>query len=299
MTPPDRPDRLARLGRSLVQHGPANDRVYLMKLDRADLPGIVGDMERLGRERGYGKLFARVPGEAAEAFAARGFVREARVPGLWRGRDAGCFMAKYRDPGRARPRDPERLAEVLRLADAKRRSGALPILPPPGAAAKVEPLRPDHADALAGLYASVFATYPFPIHDPAWLRRAMGEGTAFFGLFRQGRLAAAASAEVDAHWRCAEMTDFATAPELRGQGAAGRLLARMEREVARDGVLTAYTIARAASPGMNIVFARAGYRLGGTLPNNTQIAGRLESMNVWHKTLPAPETRRGTARDGK
>ncbi len=29
----------------------------------------------------------------------------------------------------------------------------------------------------------------------------------------------------------------------------------------------------------------AGYECGGTLTNNTNIAGRLESMNVWYKGI--------------
>jgi beta-lysine N6-acetyltransferase len=36
---------------------------------------------------------------------------------------------------------------------------------------------------------------------------------------------------------------------------------------------------------MNKTFAALGYRYGGTLVNNTQICGDLESMNVWHKPL--------------
>jgi len=65
------------------------------------------------------------------------------------------------------------------------------------------------------------------------------------------------------------------------------------------GIKTAYTIARAASPGMNITFGRAGYAFSGRLKNNTQIAGDLESMNVWHKPLwrerPRARHRRGWA----
>jgi hypothetical protein len=44
-----------------------------------------------------------------------------------------------------------------------------------------------------------------------------------------------------------------------------------------------YTIARAASHGMNTTFARQGYRFAGTLVNNTHIAGGIESMNVWYR----------------
>jgi len=51
------------------------------------------------------------------------------------------------------------------------------------------------------------------------------------------------------------------------------------------GIITAYTIARAYSFGMNITFAERDYDFDGTLTNNTNISGRLESMNVWHKRL--------------
>jgi hypothetical protein len=36
---------------------------------------------------------------------------------------------------------------------------------------------------------------------------------------------------------------------------------------------------------MNITFAKAGYAYGGRLHNNTNIAGNIESMNVWYKSL--------------
>ena len=59
----------------------------------------------------------------------------------------------------------------------------------------------------------------------------------------------------------------------------------MEKEVHAAGIKTAFTIARAASPGMNAVFRKHGYRYAGLLRNNTQIGGRLESMTVWYKPL--------------
>jgi putative beta-lysine N-acetyltransferase len=85
------------------------------------------------------------------------------------------------------------------------------------------------------------------------------------------------------------MTDFATLPEARGKGLAGVLLSEMEKNMQRERIATAYTIARARSFGMNVVFARAGYTFAGTLVNNTNIAGGLESMNVWYKQLLHPE----------
>ena len=49
--------------------------------------------------------------------------------------------------------------------------------------------------------------------------------------------------------------------------------------------ITSYTIARSLSYGMNITFAKMGYIYGGTLINNTNICGSLESMNIWYKHL--------------
>jgi putative beta-lysine N-acetyltransferase len=274
------PDEIIHLGHSLVQHGPANDRVYLMKLAPEDLPGIANDVYELGRRHGYSKLFAKVPADAMSHFTDLGFVDEARVPFMHKGERAGYFMSKYLDQGRAIPRNIERISAVLDQAERKRHE---PLALTGGE--EILRLRLGDADELAELYGAVFETYPFPLDDPSYIRQAMIADTAFFGIVSEGRIVAAASVELDMEWRCAEMTDFATRPEFRAKGAAGRLLATME-EASRDiNIEVAYTIARAESFGMNIVFARAGYTFGGTLHNNTQIAGKLESMNVWHKQI--------------
>jgi hypothetical protein len=55
----------------------------------------------------------------------------------------------------------------------------------------------------------------------------------------------------------------------------------MQKAMTERGITTWYTIARALSAGMNITFAKAGYRYAGTLVNNTDISGTIESMNVW------------------
>lgn len=302
-----RPDRVVRLGNSVVQHGPANDRVYLMKLDPGDLPGIVDEVVRLGRDRGYSKLFARVSGRHAAHFQRRGFLHEAQVPGMCNGVSTGYFMSRYLEPRRAVARDQGLLEDVLETARSKAEAGAgAPAerrdrTAPKrggeagrsgGGEAAIEPLDESHAGELAALYAGVFESYPFAIHDPAYLREAMAEGTTFFGIRSGGNLVAAASAEIDPRWRCAEMTDFATLPACRGRGAASRLLAHMERAVRRMDIRTAYTIARAGSYGMNAVFAKNGYDHGGALTNNTHIGGGLETMNVWYKGFEQPS---GTA----
>lgn len=145
----------------------------------------------------------------------------------------------------------------------------------------------DDCDGMAALYKDVFESYPFPIHEPQYLAETMDSHVVYFGIWRQPEPTpvALASAEMEPAKGRVEMTDFATAPDYRGQGFGVFLLQRMEQEMAARQLTTAYTIARAISPGMNIVFAKQGYNYGGTLVNNTDICGRLESMNIWWKHL--------------
>jgi hypothetical protein len=66
---------------------------------------------------------------------------------------------------------------------------------------------------------------------------------------------------------------------------AGTLLSHMDKKACELGIKTAYTIARAASPGMNAVFQNSGYNYAGLLKNNSQICGSIQSMTVWYKHL--------------
>jgi beta-lysine N6-acetyltransferase len=276
-------DHVTRLGRAVVQHGPANDRVYLMKLGGDDPRQTAWRIEELARDEGYSKIIAKVPGQARGAFDAAAYHAEAFVPRFYQGTTDVHFMAKYFDEERRQPDAPEQLAEVLAAARNRRPDSEAPVLDDRYRWRVTEPA---DAEAMAALYRQVFATYPFPIHDPDYLRRTMAEHVVYFGIWDGGELVALASAEMDPAGGNVEMTDFATRPDQRGGGFATFLLARMEEEMARRHLPTAYTIARAVSFGMNITFARRGYRFGGTLTNNTNISGSLESMNVWYKPLP-------------
>jgi len=276
-------DTVTCLGSSVIQHGPCNDRVYLMKLAVEDTDTIIPAIEALAGRYGYSKLFAKVPASAKDRFCAAGYRVEAHVPGMFGGVEDGWFLARYPDSSRADPGDAAPFtADLLRSAKSR---------PEPcgnGSAVSgvvIEEADRKDVDALAGLYADVFETYPFPIHDPEYLRETMDDGIRYFVVRAGDRVVAASSAEVDVSGLNAEMSDFATHPEYRGMGLCPALLAAMEGKMRCSGIRTAYTIARAAFYPVNITFARAGYQFGGTLVNNTNICGAFESMNVWYKSL--------------
>ncbi|MDY0190251.1 MAG: putative beta-lysine N-acetyltransferase [Desulfuromonas sp.] len=281
-------DVVEKIGSSVVQHGQKNDRVYLMKLDTADLPEILPNISNLAVEHNYSKAFVKIPSCAKQLFEENGYRVEAQVPDLFQAADAGhdsedgLFMARYYADERKVDSAAELVQQVIAVAGQK---AAAPKKVALHDTCALQLARPEHCDDMAELYRKTFATYPFPIHDPEYLSATMATNVLYAGIWADSKLLALASAEIDHHNGNAELTDFATDPRWRGHGFASALLQHLETELLPLQIKTGYTIARAPSYGMNICFAQNGYQFGGTLVNNTQISGGLESMNVWHKPL--------------
>lgn len=278
-------DQTVTLGRSLVQHGQASDRVYLMAVADEDMPGLLGELDQLARQNRYGKIFAKVPARWRRQCVADGYQVEAEVPGFYGGEESGLFMGKYLNEERRAATDIRKIQEVLELCRRAQKNSV--IRDNTGADDDYQTRRctPTDATAMAALFRRVFPSYPFPVHEPDFLRQTMAENVVYTGAWQGQELAALASAEYSPREAHAEMTDFATTPEHRRRQLAGRLLITLEKEMTSRGIKTAYTIARAISAGMNLTFAKAGYRFAGTLTNNTQICGRIESMNIWYRSL--------------
>ncbi len=274
-------DQIVKIGGSIIQHGKHNNRIYLMKLDPRDSPGIIATMDALAIQNGYSKIFAKIFTHDAEPFLNCRYTVEARVPGSYRGNEL-LFLAKYFDNDR-KTTPVDQLREIKRVIGKNGMYMQETIFLDDRF--QFQKLTTEDIVAMAALYREVFASYPFPIYESEYLRETMRANTVYFGIWAQKRLVALASAEMDIDAGLVEMTDFAVLPEYRGNGLALFLLKQMEEEMRLRGIKTAYTIARLQSPGMNLTFSKADYKYSGTLINNTNICGNLESMNVWYKKL--------------
>lgn len=273
-------DHMETICGSRVQHGPLNRRIYVMHLNMDAVAQLLPALDRLADDKGYGKITAKIPAHCWTAFRSAGYTREALVPGFFNGRTDGLFVARFLSTRRMK-------SETGPAVPVSETSGtAGPDVP---AVAAGDPLvglcSPSDVEALGRIYRDTFASYPFPIHNPDFLRQTMAGNVFYYGIRVKDRFAAAAAVETDPANRSCEMTDFATRPEYRRRGFAGRLLGRMHRGARKRGLGTAYTIARADSPGMNRVFRKRGYRFAGRLINNTHIAGGIRDMNVWYRRL--------------
>jgi putative beta-lysine N-acetyltransferase len=289
-------DIIENMGNSIVQHGKYNSRIYLMKLSKEDFPGIIDKLDKMALENGYSKIFAKVPSYAVNKFIARGYMSEASIP-LPRGRqeseqDRIVFMGKYFNKSRTFDKSFQYIIDILDSIISKENiSGKNSIKYDLPKGFRCEICTESNISQVANLYKEAFVSYPFPITDPEYIKKTMSENFVYFGIMKDDNIVALSSCEMDTDMMYVEMTDFATLSEYRGKGFATYLLHDMEKEMRKRDMILAYTISRAVSYGINMVFAKMGYRYGGTLRNNTNISvvktdpDNFESMNVWYKFL--------------
>ena len=69
-------DIIEKYGKSTIQHGDYNNRIYLMKLAIEDYPEILTKMNNLALERSYTKIFAIVPFWLTELLSLRKILKK-------------------------------------------------------------------------------------------------------------------------------------------------------------------------------------------------------------------------------
>lgn len=277
-------DNIEKIGKgSVIQHGNINKRVYLIKLHEKDSPYIIQQINNLARKYKYSKIFCKVPAWAAPLFYANGFILEAKIPNFFKNKEAAFFVSKFLNSDRLLQIETDQLYEFSKMLKEVGKLQEKKITN--NQSYQAIKLEKSNYEDITAIYREVFETYPFPIYNPAYVLKSFSQGVQYFGIKVHGNLVALASAEVDENEQNAEMTDFATLSKYRGKGMAVVLLNKMEQEMKRQGIKTLYTIARLNSVGMNKTFMKMNYTFSGTLIKNTNIAGKIESMNVYYKYI--------------
>jgi putative beta-lysine N-acetyltransferase len=267
--------------KSKISHSAESDRVYIMHLHEDDFPEIIGHVENLSDKFNYTKIVAKVPSKFAPSFLNSGYIIEAFIPNFFKGTNDVLFMSKYKD--NVRKTEESNLIESF-----QRIFQTGPSVDKENVASNyiIRELTVEDIDDMIAVFKKVFATYPFPIFESSFLKKSIqGKESRYFGAFCGQKLIAVSSAECDYTEKNAEMTDFAILPEHRKKGLSVGLLSFMEEELVKNRFTTFYTISRLRSLPMNKAFYNKNYEYTGTLIKNTQIAGNIESMNVWYKNI--------------
>lgn len=275
-------DKTELIGNSVIQHGKENNRIYLMKLAQEDCPEIITYMENLALNESYTKILAKVPNKQKDFFLNSGYEFEARVCNFYNDEDDVYFLSKFLSPERKKFSNKNNVFKNIEFCMEKAR---LPNSKNLDKNFRINKLKEKDAPKMAEIFKSVFESYPFPIFDKDYIIKTMNENVDYFGVFEGKKLIAVSSSEMDLLNLNTEMTDFATLPQYRGKNFSYYLLQEMETAAKQKMLKTAYTIARSECTGINMTFAKMQYEYGGTLVNNTNICGNIETMNVWYKNL--------------
>lgn len=263
-----------------IFNDPFNKRVRLDDI-QGDIKGAIEEGERIAVENKAEKLIAIARKEQSFPLLEKGFQCEGVIDGYFLGSD-GYFFCKYFSSSRKESRSWIEEDELLRKVQLEKKERTVPPLPVQYSLKRVGK---EDAKILSSLYKQVFQIYPTPLHDPEYVRKTMEEGAVYFGVYADGIIVSAASADINSFYLNAELTDCATLPDHRKHHLMKILLHQLEEHLRQNGIYCAYSLARAQSYGMNKVLHQLGYTYRGRLKNNCYIFDKIENMNVWTKML--------------
>jgi putative beta-lysine N-acetyltransferase len=269
--------------KSTIHHGKTSNRIYLMKLAPERVNQLIPKLDKLAEDNGYTKIFAKVQAYVLPGFISNSYEIEAFIPRFYNDKTDCLLVSKFVDT----QRKIVPVNELELLQDLLRNGKEIYTEENENEAKyKIKRLGTSDAEPITEIFKQVFKTYPFPVHDPGYIVETMEQhGTQYFGVSDSKKLIGVSTVEIDLANKNAEMTDFAVLSEYRGQNIALSLLHKMEQEMENAGIKTCYTIARLNQPGMNKTFLKSGYKYTGTLVNNTNIGGNIESMNILYKHI--------------
>jgi putative beta-lysine N-acetyltransferase len=258
-----------------------NRRLKVLDYEADDYTAMVRRMAYLAEANQFDKIFVKARASDFQEFLSHGYMMEGVLRYYFKGEDA-YVLSRFSSTERVNSADlleESQLIENLIYRSENKLDHAL------DPAIEIVRAEPDDIPVLVTIYRSVFETYPSPLTNPDYIKATMDRNVIYRIARREGEALAAASAEMDRRHSNAEMTDCATSPEAQGQGLMQHLLAALETDLKAQGIMTAYTLARGLSVGMNKVFFRLGYEFSGRLVNNCDIFGSFEDMNIWVKRL--------------
>ncbi|PKM50515.1 MAG: putative beta-lysine N-acetyltransferase [Firmicutes bacterium HGW-Firmicutes-7] len=257
-----------------------NSKLKLIKYT-GDLIKVISNTIDMCGKYGLGKIIATVHEGDHQAFLNNGFVQEAVIEGYFKG-SIGYNVSYFYDRERAishRISEEDKIIEMAKEYEE-------PYKPLENSRFSIRTATIEDADAMANLYDEVFKTYPTPMHDAEYIKDVILNDEVFFKVVEfDHQIISAASADMNHELLNAEMTDCATLQEFRGKGLLGELVYHLEASLKEKKFMTLFSIARAISPGINIVFSKHGYHYVGRQINNSNIMGTLEDMNIWVKRI--------------
>ncbi|SMO76255.1 putative beta-lysine N-acetyltransferase [Melghirimyces algeriensis] len=242
---------------------------------------MIEKLKKVAYEEQCDKLLFYVKKEEKDALKGKRFIPEGYIDGFFQG-EAAYIYSLFLDPKRNRPVDLKEEQRVMEVVKGNRKKAVKPSLPD---GYTMQNAQAKDAPEMAELYQQVFETYPTPMNDPQFIREMMNNQVFFTVVKYHGCIVSACSTDILPLFNCAEISDCVTLPEHRNLRLLSHQFSYQVKQMKQKGVQTLFCYARAVSAGMNLINSRHGFTYGGRMVQNSNIAGRLESMNIWFKNL--------------
>ena len=227
---------------------------------------------------GRGRVVVLCQGRLAGGLEAAGLTLEATMPGFYGGEADCAVLGAALDDSRGSLANPDEVAMVDDLV-------AKPWQPKDRPDVQTRRAGVDDAAQVARLIAATFEHYPTPSGVPEYIAGQIEAGVPFRTVWEKGEVVACASADLVRAARTAELTDCATRPDQRGRGLMKAILLDLMDDLRSMDYPTAFTLARANTPGVNLAFLRLGFLFRGRQVQSCRIGGGMEDMNVWSRQL--------------
>lgn len=275
-------DNIESVGKSLIQHGYFNNRIYLINIHPDDIDSVRKRINYLQLVYSYEKIILKVPQSLVKFFKTPDTRIEAKIERYYQGVEDAVFLSRFFNIIRADERANYQIQRNIQTCLENR----LPSIHKDiSQSIIIREASPADIPGICTLYEKVFETYPFPIKEPQYLKKIMECGIPFIVGEMGNKIVAAGSCEIDSYASAVEMSDLAVDPKYRSFGFSKKILTFMEEKMENMGIKIAFTICRAEPLQINRLFAGFGYQYGGTLIKNTNICGKVESMNIWNREL--------------
>ena len=268
---------------ALVYHGIMHNRIYFSEADNVNLDNLLQKIKDLAKKKRYEKILGKASEKELNVLKSKGFIMEAKIPGLYHGSVDGYFLAEY--PNKQRYANDEKnlktIATVKTIAKAANSSHSNSYFEMP-VDFIIEKLTSSEFESLEDLYQKAYKYHPHQIKDATYFSKLKELNHQFYGLFQNGELLVSAILSINETESNMEIVDFITHPNYRGQNLSYFLVQEIKQQMDDLKCKTVYTMVRATSYGLNITFSKHGFLLAGTLTNNCKVLDTMESMNVWY-----------------
>jgi len=258
-----------------------NRRLKILHYEAENYSKMFARLSYLAEANHFDKIFVKATHADFQKFLSHGYAMEGVLKYYFQGKDA-YILSRFTSTERIFSKNLIQEAELIEklIYDTPKKVAR-------NLDKRIQITQADnsHIPELIRIYREVFATYPSPLTNADYIQAVMKRNVLFRMAHLDGHAVAAASAEIDLKNSNAELTDCATMSEAQGMGLMQHLLMYLEKDLLNQGIMTAYTLARAQSYGMNCAFYRLGYEFSGRLINNCDIFGQFEDMNIWVKKL--------------